>query len=141
MEQRISLLTLGVRDLTKSRAFFEAMGWTPSVRDAPGVAFYQTGSMAVGLYPREELFRDIGIADDGSDCGGITIAYNTRNKNEVDAVLARAEALGAAILKPGHEMFWGGYVGFFRDIDGHIWEVAWNPGFPIAEDGALILPD
>jgi len=141
MEQRISLVTLAVHDLQRSTAFFEALGWKRSVKDASGVAFFQTGSVAVGLYPRENLFRDLGLPDDGAGCGGITISYNTRSKDEVSEVMAKAQALGAEIVKDVHEIFWGGTVGFFRDLDGHIWEVAWNPGCPITEDGALVLPD
>lgn len=141
MEQRISLLTLAVHDLPRSVAFFRALGWEPSVKDAPGAAFFQTGSAAVGLYPRENLFRDLGLPDDGAGCGGITVGYNTRTREEVDEVLDKVRALGAEIVKEAHEIFWGGYVGFFRDLDGHIWEVAWNPGFPITDDGAVILPD
>ncbi|GAB5374866.1 MAG: VOC family protein [Acuticoccus sp.] len=141
MEQRLSLITLATRDLERSTRFFEALGWQRSVKDAPGCAFYQCGSLAIGLYPRENLFGDLGIADDGSAVGGITIGYNTRTREEVDAVLDKVAALGAEVLKPGHEIFWGGYVGFFRDLDGHVWEVAWNPGFPITEDGAVVLPD
>lgn len=141
MEQRISLITLGTSDLAASTRFFEALGWQRSVKEAPGCAFFQCGGVAIGLYPREELFRDLGIEDDGSPVGGITIAYNTRTREEVEAVLERAESLGAEIVKPAHEIFWGGYVGFFRDLDGHIWEIAWNPGFSITEAGALVLPD
>lgn len=141
MEQRLSLITLATRDLEKSSRFFEALGWQRSVKDAPGCAFYQCGSLGIGLYPRENLFADLGVADDGSAVGGITIGYNTRTREEVNAVLEKVAALGAEVLKPGHEIFWGGYVGFFRDLDGHVWEVAWNPGFPITEDGAVVLPD
>lgn len=141
MEQRFSLLTLAVDDLERSTAFYTGLGWERSVRDAPGVAFFQCGGVAIGLYPRAELIRDLGIDDDGSAFGGITIAYNTRTREEVDSVLKQASALGAEIVKQGHEVFWGGYIGFFRDLDGHIWEVAWNPGFPIRDDGSLVLPD
>lgn len=140
MEQRFSLVTLATRDLAKSTRFFEAMGWQRAVKDAPGCAFFQCGSAALALYPREDFYRDLAIADDGSDIGGVAVSYNARSKEEVDAVLERVAALGAEIVKPGHDVFWGGYTSFFRDLDGHIWEVAWNPGFPIDDSGAVHLP-
>ncbi len=141
MEQRVSLVTLGVADLARARAFYEALGWKRSMRAAEGVAFYQTNCMALGLYPREDLARDAGISADGSGFGGIALAYNTRNKAEVDAVLAEAARAGATLVKPAHEMFWGGYAGYFSDPDGHLWEIAWNPGFPMTEYGGIRLPD
>ena len=140
MEQRISLITLAVLDLERSRAFYAGLGWQPAALDAPGVVFFQCGGLIVGLYPRAELMRDLGIRDDGATFGGITLAYNTRSREEVDAVLHAAEGAGGEIIKPGHDICWGGYVGFFRDPDGHIWEVAWNPGFRITEDGGVFLP-
>ncbi len=141
MEQRISLITLGVADLECSIAFYERLGWRRSVREVPGVAFFQTGSMALGLWPREELVKDSGIADDGHGFAGICLAYNTRSRDEVDRVLDEAIAAGANLVKPGTEAFWGGYVGYFRDPDGYLWEATWNPGFPLDEDGTLRLPD
>lgn len=141
MEQRFSLVTLATRDLARSTAFYEGLGWSRSVKEAPGIAFFQCGGAALALYPREEFFRDLGIEDDGSDVGGITVAYNARSRDEVDAVLGRVAALGGEIIKPGHEVFWGGYTSYFRDPDGHVWEVAWNPGFPVDETGAVHLPD
>jgi catechol 2,3-dioxygenase-like lactoylglutathione lyase family enzyme len=140
MEQRISLITLGVADLARSIAFYEKLGWQRSVRDAPGVAFFQTGGMAFGLWPREELVKDAGIADGGPGFAGICLAYNTRSREEVDSILAEAVAAGATLVKPGTEAFWGGYVGYFSDPDGYLWEATWNPGFPLDEDGALHLP-
>ena len=141
MEQRYSLITLATRDLARSTAFFEGLGWKRSVKDSPGIAFFQCGSAALALYPREAFFSDLGIADDGSNVGGITLAYNARSREEVDAILAKVEGLGAEVIKPGHDVFWGGYTSYFRDLDGHLWEVAWNPGFPIDETGAVHLPD
>lgn len=141
MEQRISLITLGVADLARSTAFFEALGWQRSVKEAPGISFFQTGGMALALYPREHFFRDIDLPDDGGSSGAVSVAYNARSREEVDDVIRRVEALGAEILKPGHDVFWGGYTSYFRDLDGHIWEVAWNPDLPIAEDGSVTLPD
>ncbi|ODA66766.1 Glyoxalase-like domain protein [Methyloligella halotolerans] len=141
MEQRITLVTLGVRDLQKSAAFFERLGWRRSVKDVEGVAFYQCGSIALGLYPWEALAEDAGVAPDGQGFVGITLAHNVRTKDQVDSVLADAEAAGASIVKPAQDVFWGGYHGYFRDLDGHLWEVAWNPGFPLDADGAVTLPD
>lgn len=141
MEQRITMVTLGVADLPRSTAFFERLGWRRSMRQAEGVAFFQCGGIAVGLYPMTALAEDAGVSAERAGFGGFAIAHNTRTKDEVDAVLADAEAAGAAIVKPAEEAFWGGYSGYFRDLDGHLWEVAWNPAFPIDSEGAVHLPD
>ena len=141
MEQRLTLVTLGVRDLERSTAFFERLGWRRSMRDAKGVAFFQCGGIALGLYPRGDLAADAGIEDDGGGVAWFALAHNTRSREEVDAVLAEAEAAGAEIVKPAEEAFWGGYSGYFRDLDGHLWEIAWNPGFVLDADGNVTLPD
>ena len=141
MDQRITLITLGVLDLDKSTAFFEQLGWRRSVVQANGVSFFQCGCVAVSLFPRPELAKDAGISPSGEGFGGFCVAYNTRLKKEVDAVLTEAESAGARIVKPAQETSWGGYSGYFHDLDGHLWEVAWNPGFPLDEDGAVSLPD
>ncbi|MCF8466991.1 MAG: VOC family protein [Sneathiella sp.] len=141
MEQRISLITLGVKDLARSTKFFESLGWKRSVKEASGVAFFQCGSMAFGLFPHEELAKDAGVAVDGCGFENFSIAYNARSKEEVDRVLAEVQSLGAEIVKPAEDVFWGGYSGYFRDLDGHLWEVAWNPGFIIDKSGAVKLPD
>ena len=141
MEQRISLITLGVKDLARSTEFFESLGWKRSVRQASGVSFFQCGSMAFGLFPRDELAKDVGVAADGSGFEGFSIAYNARSKEEVDQILAEVASLGAEIVKSAEDVFWGGYSGYFRDLDGHLWEVAWNPDFTIDKTGALKLPD
>ncbi|HEX3347120.1 MAG TPA: VOC family protein [Acetobacteraceae bacterium] len=141
MEQRITLVTLGVRDLARSIAFFERLGWRRSVERAEGVAFFQCPGIAVSLYPRSDLAGDAGIPAEGSGFAGFTIAYNTRSRDEVDAVLAEAASAGAEIVRPAREAIWGGYSGYFRDLDGHLWEVAWNPGFALDESGAVRLPD
>jgi uncharacterized glyoxalase superfamily protein PhnB len=104
------------------------------------VAFYQTPGMIFALWSRASLAGDAGLTDGGAAFSGIALAYNARSKEEVDAVLTEAEAAGARILKPAEETFWGGYSGYFTDPDGHPWEVAWNPGWPIAEDGRITLP-
>ena len=141
MEQRLSLITLGVRDLARSTAFFESLGWKRSVKDAPGVSFFQCGSIAFSLFPRDELAKDAGVPATGSGFEGFSIAYNARSKAEVDDVLSEVQLLGAEIVKSAADVFWGGYSGYFRDFDGHLWEVAWNPGFEIDSSGAVTLPD
>lgn len=141
MEQRVSIVTLGVANLDHSRAFYERLGWRPSVTSAEGVVFFQAGGMALALYPRAELAKDANVAEYGQGFVGIALAYNARSRAEVSAVLAEAQAAGATILKPAQEAFWGGYSGYFADPDGFPWEVAWNPSFPIAEDGSIRLPD
>jgi catechol 2,3-dioxygenase-like lactoylglutathione lyase family enzyme len=141
MEQRISIVTLGVADLERSRTFYESLGWRTSRASSEGIAFFQTGGMILALYPRADLAKDASVAAEGQGFPGFSISYNTRARTEVDAVLAEAEVAGAKILKPAQEAFWGGYSGYFADPDGFAWEVAWNPSFPIAEDGAIHLPE
>lgn len=141
MEQRVSLITLGVMDLNRSREFYERLGWRRSMAKAEGIVFFQAGGMALALYPRNDLAKDAQIAPEGSGFYGISLAYNTRNREEVDSVLAEAHAAGAKILKPGEQAFWGGYSGYFADPDGFPWEVAWNPSFPIMDNGSIRLPD
>lgn len=141
MEQRVSIITLGVADLTSSREFYERLGWRRSMAKAEGVVFFQTGGMALALFPRDELAKDANVAADGHGFSGISLAYNARSREEVDAVLAEAETAGGRILKRGQEAFWGGYSGYFADPDGYLWEVAWNPSFVIAEDGSIQIPD
>ncbi len=141
MEQRITIITVGVDDLARSTAFFERLGWRRSVRQAQGVSLFQCGGIAVSLFPRPELAKDAGISPKGEGFGGFAIGYNTRSKEDVDAVLAEAKAAGADIVKPAQEASWGGYSGYFRDLDGHLWEVAWNPSFVLDERGAVRLPE
>ncbi|MGB8800385.1 MAG: VOC family protein [Candidatus Acidiferrales bacterium] len=141
MEQRVSIITLGVTDLERGRQFYERIGWRRSVAKSEGIVFFQSGGMAVALYPREELAKDANVAPEGTGFQGLTLAYNARNRAEVDSVLADAVAAGAKLLKPAQEAFWGGYSGYFSDPDGFLWEVAWNPTFPIAADGSIRLPD
>ncbi len=141
MEQRVSIVTLGVADLKRSREFYERLGWRRSMAKAEGVVFFQAGGMALALYPRQELAKDANIAADGQGCSGMALAYDARSREEVDSVVAEAAAAGAKILKPAQEAFWGGYSGYFSDRDGFSWEIAWNPSFPIAQDGSLHIPD
>lgn len=138
MDQRVSLITVGVADLDRSVAFYETLGWKRS--DTPeGVAFFQIPGAVFGLWSRTALAEEAGLADTGG-FGGIALAYNARSRDEVDAVLAEAEAAGATLLKPATETFWGGYSGYFADPDGHPWEVAHNPFWTIEADGRVTLP-
>jgi catechol 2,3-dioxygenase-like lactoylglutathione lyase family enzyme len=138
MEQRLSLITLGVADLERARAFYEALGWRSPTDPADGVAFFQSPGMIVALWSREALAED-SVVVDGGGWGGVTLAHNVRSPAEVDAVLEEAERAGATIARPGAETFWGGYSGVFIDPDGHPWEVAHNPGWTIADDGSISL--
>ncbi len=141
METRISLVTLGVADLERASAFYEALGWKRKVLEAEGVRFFQAGCMAFGLYPRTALAEDAGVENSAPGFSGVTLAQNVREKADVEAVLAEAAAAGGAIVKPAQDVFWGGYHGYFSDPDGHLWEIAWNPGFEIDASGAVTLPD
>ena len=137
MEQRLSLVTLGVADTARSRAFYEALGWVGESPDGD-VVFFQAGGMIVGLWGRADLAHDSAVAD-GGGWGGVTLAHNVGSPAEVDHVLAEAEAAGATIGRRAAETFWGGYTGIFIDPDGHPWEVAHNPGWPIHDDGTVHL--
>jgi catechol 2,3-dioxygenase-like lactoylglutathione lyase family enzyme len=138
----VSIVTLGVADLNRSREFYELLGWRRSMAKSEGIVFFQAGGMALALYPRAELAKDANVADvTPGGFSGITLAYNARDRAEVDALLRRAEAAGAKILKPAQEAFWGGYSGYFADPDGFLWEAAWNPFFTIAEDGSIRIPE
>lgn len=140
MEQRVSLITLGVADLARSRAFYEALGWRG--QEVEETVFFQAGGLAVVLWGRAALAADSGVDDDGgSGFGGIALAHNVRSRAEVDEVVAAAEAAGATVTRPPAETFYGGYAGCITDPDGHVWEVAHNPGFSLADDGTLTLPD
>ena len=138
MEQRLSLVTLGVSDLARARAFYEALGWKTRAGPEDDVVFFQSGGMIVALWGRDQLAEDSGVEDSGG-WGGITPAYNARSPAEVDAVLAEAEAAGATIPRRGAETFWGGYSGVFVDPEGHAWEVAHNPHWTIEDDGSVKL--
>ena len=140
MEQRISIVSLGVRDLARARRFYEALGWRG--QEVQETVFFQAGGLAVVLWGREKLAADCGLEDGPADgFGGIALAHNVRSEEEVDALVARAAKLGAAITRPPAETFYGGYAGVFSDPDGHAWEIAHNPGFTLEADGSLTLPD
>ena len=138
MEQRLSLITLGVADLGRARGFYEALGWRTNAAPEDDVVFFQAGGMIVALWDRAELAKDSGVEDSGG-WGGVTPAYNTRSPAEVDAVIEEARAAGARIAREPAATFWGGYSGVFVDPDGHPWEVAHNPHWQIADDGSVSL--
>lgn len=140
MEQRLSLVTLGVIDLARARAFYqEGLGWSSAAAPSDDVAFFQAGGMVVALWDRAKLAEDSGIEHDPGGWGGITLAHNVGSPAEVDAVIAQAEAAGATIPRHGAETFWGGYSGVFIDPDGHPWEVAHNPYWTLHPDGSVSL--
>jgi uncharacterized protein len=139
VEQRLSLITLGVSDLARARAFYEALGWKTRAEPEDDVVFFQSGGMIVALWGRDQLAVDSGVEDNGG-WGGITLAHNVRSPEEVDAVIEEARRAGGQIAREGAETFWGGYSGIFVDPDGHPWEVAHNPRWTIANDGSTRLP-
>ena len=138
MEQRVSVVTLGVQDLARARRFYKALGWATGAQPADDVVFFQAGGTIVSLWGRDQLAEDTRVSDSGG-WGGITLAQNVHSPAEVDAVLAAAEAAGAQITRPGGETFWGGYSGVFLDPEGHAWEVAHNPHWTLADDGSVRL--
>lgn len=137
MDQRLSLVTLGVADIDRSRRFYEALGWSGESPDGE-VVFFQAGGMVVGLWSRALLAADTAV-DDGGGWGGVTLAHNVASPAEVDAVLAEAERAGAVVGRSGEATPWGGYSGVFLDPDGHPWEIAHNPAWPLAADGSVSL--
>jgi uncharacterized protein len=139
MKQRVSLVTLGVADLERSRGFYEALGWSTGAGPDDDVVFFQAGEMVLALWDRTKLAEDSAVAD-GGGWGGVTLAYNARSPEEVDAVIEEARAAGATIPRAGAETFWGGYSGVFVDPDSHPWEVAHNPRWTINDDGSVTLP-
>jgi catechol 2,3-dioxygenase-like lactoylglutathione lyase family enzyme len=138
VEQRLSLVTLGVSDLGRARAFYEALGWKTGAAPGDDVVFFQAGGMIVALWGRGQLAEDSGV-EDGGGWGGVTLALNVRSPAEVDAVVEEARAAGARIVREPAETFWGGYSGVFVDPDGHPWEVAHNPHWTLADDGSVSL--
>jgi predicted enzyme related to lactoylglutathione lyase len=136
MEQRISLITLGVRDMDRIAEFYEALGWK-RVETQDGVIAFDLISQTLGLYPLEKLAEDIGLPIEELGRGASTFSYNVRTKEEVAPLLAKAEATGGRILRPASDVYWGGYIGYFADPEGTIWEVSHNPYSPLAQDGAF----
>lgn len=145
MEQRVSLITLGVADLARATRFYRDLGWTPSPRfEGADVAFFQAGGMIVALWGRDDLAADTGLSKEPSGDGPsarLALAYNARSREAVDAVIEEARRAGGTVVKPARDTAWGGYAGYFADPDGHLWEIAWNPGFAMIEDGSVRLPE
>lgn len=141
MEQRISLITLGVADLKKARKFYvDGLGWTPSSASQEGIVFIQMGCMALALFNHDALAEDATVPPGGGGFRGVTLAYNARTKEEVDQVMKLAVTAGGRAMRPTAAASWGGYMGYFADPDGHLWEVAWNPQFKLGPNGELVLP-
>ena len=140
IEQRLSIVTLGVADLDRSRRFYlDGLGWEQLEQPSDEIVFIQMPGVAFALYPIAALAEDIGVpVSVGPAPGALTLAYNTRSEAEVDAALATAVAAGARLIKPAQKVFWGGYSGYFADPDGHLWEVAFNPYATIADDGSFV---
>jgi catechol 2,3-dioxygenase-like lactoylglutathione lyase family enzyme len=140
MEQRVSIITLGVADVARARAFYEALGWRG--QEVEETVFFQAGGLGVVLWGAGSLAEDAGV-DLGTRGGfrGVALAHNVRSTNEVDAVVAAAESAGATVTRAPSETFYGGYAGYFADPDGHTWEIAFNPGFPLGADGSITIPD
>ena len=138
MEQRDSLITLGVRDVAAARAFYERLGWTVGL-DVEDTVFFQAGPLIVTLWSREKLAADSGVQDEGG-WGGVTLAHNVASDQDVDRIIDEARQAGARITRTPAPTFYGGYAGVFVDLDGHPWEVAHNPGFTLTGDGAVHLP-
>ena len=139
--QRITLITLGVRDLPAARAFYARLGWQEHGESQPGIAFYQLHGQALALFPRADLAKDQGRPDAPLGTGAVTLAQNFATEGDVDAAFAAALAAGGTALKAPEKVFWGGYSGYWADPDGHVWEVAMNPFWPLGPDGTLTLPD
>jgi catechol 2,3-dioxygenase-like lactoylglutathione lyase family enzyme len=139
MEQRVSVITLGVRDLARARTFYEALGWTTRADPGDDVVFFQAGGMVVALWDRAALAEDSGV-EDGGGWGGVTLSHNVRSPAEVDAVIEEARAAGADVVREPGETFWGGYSAALVDPDGHPWEIAHNPSWTVRDDGSIELP-
>jgi predicted lactoylglutathione lyase len=138
MEQRVSLITLGVGDLDRARAFYEQLGWKASAEPDGDIVFFQAGGLVFALWDRGKLAADSGVADNGG-WGGVALGYCADSPATVDTLLAQAQAAGAVITRPAAQAFWGGYAGMFVDPDGHPWEVAHNPFWTLHADGSVTL--
>jgi hypothetical protein len=140
MEQRLSVITLLVRDLAAARAFYlDGLGWRASSSGGDEITFIDAGGVVLGLYPRDAFQNEVEVGAAGG--AAVTLAHNTRSREEVDTVLAEAEAAGGRIVKPAEEVFWGGYSGYVADPDDHLWEIVWNPFWSLDDAGRVVLPD
>ena len=137
---RINIVTLGVSDLRRSEAFYSALGWQRSSASNENIVWFKLSGAVLGLFPRHELAADAGVADSEPGFAGATLAINLDTRDDVDAAIAAAVRAGGSVVKQPIEVSWGGYSGYFGDPDGYLWEVAWNPFFPIAPDGSLQMP-
>lgn len=140
MNQSVSLITLGVSDYARAKTFYESIGWSPAM-EVEETAFFTANGVALVLWSREKLAADMGVVDDGARWGGVALAHNVGADDEVDQVIHDARAHGAEVTREPSPTFYGGYAGAFRDPDGHVWEVAHNPGFGLTPDGSVILPN
>lgn len=138
MEPRLTIVTLGVADYRRAKAFYEAMGWSCTL-DIEETAFFQANGVVLVLWGRDKLARDTGVSDEGARWGGITLAHNVRSREEVDSIIEDARKNGAEIAREPGETFYGGYAGIFRDLDGHAWEIAFNPGFGMDVQDNIVL--
>ena len=139
MRQRLTLITLGVGDFARALAFYEGLGWKKSTASQEHYALFPLGGIVLGLYPLDALEADTTLRHQASDFAGLTISYNATSPEEVDAVLQEAERLGASIVKPAQQVFWGGYSGYFKNLDGYLFEVAYNPFWQLDSEGRLLL--
>ncbi len=140
MHQNISFITLGVADLARSRAFYAALGWQESSASQPEIAFFNAGGVVLGMFRRDSLAEDAGVSAAGNGFPGFTLAHNVASEAAVDRLLGEAVAAGGRLVRPGGKVFWGGYRGYFADPDGFLWEVCWNPFFPLDAAGRVQLP-
>lgn len=140
MQPRISFVTLGVADVGRARAFYEALGFRASSASKPEVVFFDAGGMVLALWSRASLAEDAGVADSAPSFSGVVLAHNVASEAEVSSVMAEAVAAGGRVTRAVQTVFWGGVTGYFADPDGHLWEVAYNPFFPLDAEGRLTLP-
>jgi predicted lactoylglutathione lyase len=140
MRQKFTLITLGVNDIQRSLNFWEGLGWKKSSASMDDIAFFKLGGMVLGLYPRKLLAEDATVSEEGSGFSGMSISYNAKSEKEVDEVLSEVQKLGATLVKPAQKVFWGGYSGYFKDPDGHLFEVAFNPFWEFDDQDNVILP-
>ncbi len=140
MAEQLHIVTLGSDNIDRAAAFWEALGWSRRFRESPGIAFFQSGGMALALYPFDKLAEDCGMVDRGPGFGGFTLAILQPGPAAVDALIAKAISAGATLQKPAEPAFWGGYSGYVLDPDGHPWEIAHNPFVTLQPDGGVVLP-
>ncbi len=140
MQPRLSIVTLGVSDVGRARRFYETLGFVASSTSNENVTFFDAGGVVLALFGRGALAQDAHVADSHPGFSGVTVAHNCASEQAVDAVIAEAVAAGARLVKPAQSVFWGGYSGYFADLDGHLWEVAYNPFFSLDESGNIVLP-